>query len=74
MQQYFVLCARARNADKLNTTTLLDFELEDGNFAYPLSDYLSDKVGRRTAARATSNGDTSPERLGRRNQSAEGLV
>ncbi len=50
-----MLRTRARHVDDLNTTALLDFgptcqQLEDGNFANPLSDYLKDKVGRRPAA------------------------
>jgi hypothetical protein len=55
MRQYLGLCARARHVDDLNTTALLDFgparqQLEGGNFAYPLSACLRDKVGRRPAA------------------------
>ena len=50
-----MLRTRARHVDDLNTTAFLDKgptrqQLEDGNFAYPLSDYLKDKVGRRPAA------------------------
>ncbi len=50
-----MLCTRARHVDDLNTTAFLDLgptrqQLENGNFAYPLSDYLKDKVGRRPAA------------------------
>lgn len=80
MQQYLALCARAGHKGDLNTT-LLDFgptrqQLEDGDFGYPLNDYLSNRVKRpvATASPAAAAPAGSTNRTAARTSSAADAI